>query len=35
MSRRLGAVNETVAAVVLGAVAELPDDIELVSLRSL
>ena len=35
MSRRLGAINETVAADVLGAVAELPDDIELVSLRSL
>lgn len=35
MSRRLGAVNETVAADVLGAVSELPDDIELVSLRTL
>ncbi len=35
MSRRLGAINETVAADVLGAVAELPGEIELVSLRTL
>lgn len=35
MSRRLGAVDEAVAADVLGAVIELPDTIELVSLRAL
>lgn len=35
MSRRLGAVDEAVAADVLGAVIELPDTIELVSLRTL
>ena len=35
MSRRLGAVDATVAAEVLGAVMELPDTVELVSLRTL
>jgi len=35
MSRRLGAVDDTVATDVLGAVIELPDTIELVSLRTL
>lgn len=35
MARRLGAVSDEVAADVLRAVAELADDIELVSLRSL
>lgn len=35
MSRRLGAVEAEVAADVIGAVIELPDTIELVSLRSL
>ena len=35
MSRRLGAVEAAVAAEVLGAVIELPDTIELVSLRTL
>lgn len=35
MSRRLGTADDTVAASVLGAVIELPDTIELVSLRHL
>ncbi len=35
MSRRLGAVDDAVAADVLGAVIELPDTIELLSLRTL
>jgi hypothetical protein len=35
LSRRLGAVDDAVAADVLGAVIELPDTIELVSLRTL
>lgn len=35
MSRRLGAVDPAVAAGVLGAVIDLPDTIELVSLRTL
>jgi hypothetical protein len=35
MSRRLGSVGDQVAAGVVGAVIELPDDIELVSLRTL
>ncbi|CAN5555178.1 hypothetical protein BH24ACT5_BH24ACT5_01680 [soil metagenome] len=35
MSKRLGAVDGAVAAEVLGSVAELPDAIELVSLRTL
>jgi hypothetical protein len=35
MSRRLGAVDDTVATDVLGAVIELPDTVELVSLRTL
>lgn len=35
MSRRLGRVDDAVAADVLGAVIDLPDSIELVSLRSL
>ncbi|MBI2709794.1 MAG: hypothetical protein HYX34_08870 [Actinobacteria bacterium] len=35
MSRRLGAVDDAVAADVLNAVIELPDSIELVSLRTL
>lgn len=35
MSRRLGAVDDTVATNVLGAVVELPDTIELLSLRTL
>lgn len=35
MSRRLGAVEDAVASGVIGAVLELPDTIELVSLRTL
>ena len=35
MSKRLGAADDAVAADVLGAVIELPDTIELVSLRTL
>ena len=35
MSRRLGSVDDTVAADVLGSVIELPESIELVSLRAL
>ena len=35
MSRRLGGVDDTVAADVLGAVVDLPDTIELMSLRTL
>jgi len=35
MSRRLGAVDAAVASGVLGAVVDLPDTIELVSLRTL
>lgn len=35
MSRRLGGVEDAVASAVLGAVVHLPDDIELVSLRTL
>jgi hypothetical protein len=35
LSRRLGAVDEAVADDVLGAVVELPDTIDLVSLRSI
>jgi hypothetical protein len=35
LSRRLGAVDDVVGAGVLGAVIELPDTIELVSLRTL
>jgi hypothetical protein len=35
MSRRLGAVDETIAVDVLGAVVALPDTIELISLRTL
>lgn len=35
MSRRLGAVDDAVASDVLGAVVDLPDTIELISLRTL
>lgn len=35
LSRRLGAIDDTVASDVLGAVVDLPDTIELVSLRTL
>lgn len=35
LSRQLGNVNEAIAADVLGAVVDLPDSIELVSLRAL
>lgn len=35
LSRRLGAVDEAIASDVLGAVAVLPDEVELVSLRDL
>ena len=35
MSRRLGTVDDTVAAEVINAVIDLPDNIELVSLRTL
>jgi len=35
LSRRLGAIDETIAAGVLGAVVELPEAIDLVSLRLL
>jgi hypothetical protein len=35
LSRRLGAVDDEIAAGVLGAVIDLPDTIELVSLRTL
>lgn len=35
LSRRLGAVDETVGAGVLGAVVELPETVQLVSLRTL
>lgn len=35
MSRRLGAVDDAVASGVIGAVVDLPDTVELVSLRTL